>query len=77
MGEKSCYSFPLESIPCQAWTSSSGAQMDRGWERLGDGFSMLCRPIAWGEVTPLHGVLSHLPLDVFHDLRSEIGIDVV
>lgn len=40
MGEKkSCYSFPLESIHCRAWTSNSGARMDGGWERLGDGFS--------------------------------------
>lgn len=39
MGKKSCYSFPLESIHCQAWTSNSGARTNRGWERLGDGFS--------------------------------------
>lgn len=38
--KKSCYSFPSGSIHCQSWTSNSGTGMKRGWERLGDGFSM-------------------------------------
>jgi hypothetical protein len=37
--KKSCYSFSLESIHCRAWASNSGPQRNRGWERLGDGFS--------------------------------------
>lgn len=43
--KKSRDSFPLESVHYQTWTSGSGAQVDRGWERLGGGFSLPRSPL--------------------------------
>ena len=65
--KKSRYSFPLESIHCQAWKSSSGAQMDRGWERLGDGFSMPCSLLCVIRSVLFVKYWASLPRDVFYD----------
>lgn len=65
--KKSCYSFPLESIHCQAWRSDSGAQTDRGWERLGDGFSMPCSPLCEIQSLLFVKYWASLPRDVFYD----------